>query len=132
MFAGVIAICVGETVSEMVQVFPIPNATFVYIRYWLGDQDIAWAMGVLYWYVWALIFATEMISGAHLLNYWNPGPVWPGLTFFFWVPCGLVALNLFRVDVSIKNCISLGIQLCSRPLSRGADRVDMPSRSTGG
>lgn len=101
VFAGFVAICVGETISEMVQVFPVPNAAFNYVKYWLGDEDIAWAIGTLYWYAWATIFAQQMISGANLLGYWVPGRFWSCVAFYFWVPLALITLNLFPVDVSI-------------------------------
>jgi amino acid permease len=114
-FVGVVAICFGETVSELVQVFPVPNATFVYVNFWLGDQDIAWATGTLYWYAWATIFAQEMISAAKLLGFWNPGTVWPGLIFYFLVPCSLVAINLFPVDVSARNLLYCWARMARRP-----------------
>jgi amino acid permease len=100
VFAGFVAICVGETISEMVQVFPVPNAAFNYVKYWLGDEDIAWAIGTLYWYAWATIFAQQMISAANLLGYWGPGRFWPCVTFYFLAPLALIMLNLFPVDVS--------------------------------
>jgi amino acid permease len=100
VFAGFVAICVGETISEMVQVFPVPNAAFNYVKYWLGDEDIAWAIGTLYWYAWATIFAQQMISAANLLGYWGPGRFWPCVAFYFWAPVALITLNLFPVDVS--------------------------------
>ena len=50
IFTGFIALCVGETVSEMVQVFPVPNLIFVYIDAWI-DEDVAWTIGLLYWCV---------------------------------------------------------------------------------
>ena len=45
---GIISICVLEGVSEMVQMFPAPNAIMEYIRAFV-DPDLAWVMGVAYW-----------------------------------------------------------------------------------
>lgn len=50
IFTGSIAVCVGETVSEFVQVFPVPNGVFAYIDAWI-DEDLGWIMGLLYWFV---------------------------------------------------------------------------------
>lgn len=47
---GVIAICVAECISELVQLFPAPNAIVEYIRH-LIDEDFGWAIGVAYWYL---------------------------------------------------------------------------------
>jgi yeast amino acid transporter len=98
ILAGAIAACVGETVGEMVQVFRVPNAIFAYIAAWV-DEDIAWVVGILYWYCWATILPEEMLSAAALIKYWNLEAPWPPLVFYFLVPSFLVALNLFPVYV---------------------------------
>jgi amino acid permease len=98
ILAGAIAVCVGETVGEMVQVFRIPNAIFEYTAAWV-DEDIAWVTGILYFYCWASILPEEMLSAAALAKYWELEPVWPPLVFYGLVPFFLVALNLFPVYV---------------------------------
>lgn len=45
---SIVAICVLEGVSEMIQIFPAPNAIMEYIRAFV-DPDLAWVMGVAYW-----------------------------------------------------------------------------------
>lgn len=45
---GVVAICVVEGVSEMIQMFPTPNATMEFVRAFV-DPDLAWVVGVAYW-----------------------------------------------------------------------------------
>jgi len=131
-FAGFVAICVGETLSEMVQVFPVPNAAFNYVKYWLGDEDVAWAIGTLYWYSWATIFAQQMISAANLFGYWCPGPFWPCITFYFFVPLALITLNLFPVDVSVP-CVLYLLALLKPGHSANKSRVPLLcARSSGG
>jgi amino acid permease len=50
---GFIAICVGETISELVQVWAVPNAIYEYISAFV-DRDLAAVVAVLYWYVFPL------------------------------------------------------------------------------
>ena len=47
---GVVAICVMECVSEMIQMFPTPNAIVEFVRI-LVDEDLAWVIGLGYWRV---------------------------------------------------------------------------------
>ena len=46
---ALIAICVMEGLSELVQLFPAPNAIVEYIKAFV-DEDLAWVCGVAYWY----------------------------------------------------------------------------------
>jgi len=52
---GVIAICVMESVSELVQLFPCPNAIVEYTRAFV-DRDLAWVVGIAYWYDYQPLF----------------------------------------------------------------------------
>ena len=45
---GVTAICVTEGISEMIQMFPTPNAIMEFVRVFV-DEDLAWVVGVAYW-----------------------------------------------------------------------------------
>lgn len=84
---GVIAICVSECISELVQHFPVPNAIVEYVRKFI-DEDFGWAIGIAYWYVrrvfarvgtysnrvtYASIFAAQNMAASHLSEYWG-GP----------------------------------------------------------
>lgn len=50
MILSVIAACIGETVSHLVQDFSTPNAVFEYV-YNFVDHELAWVVGFSYWYV---------------------------------------------------------------------------------
>jgi len=52
---GLVAIAVMEGVSEMVQLFPAPNAVVEYVKAFV-DADLAWALGVIYWSLTGLFF----------------------------------------------------------------------------
>ena len=45
---GVTAICAMEGISEMIQMFPTPNAMMEFVRIFV-DEDLAWVIGVAYW-----------------------------------------------------------------------------------
>ena len=45
---GIVAICVVEGVSELVQMFPAPNAIMEFVREFV-DPDLAWVVGFAYW-----------------------------------------------------------------------------------
>lgn len=45
---GVIIICIGETVSHLVQLFPAPNAIYEYVYHFV-DEELAWVVGIAYW-----------------------------------------------------------------------------------
>ena len=47
---GIVAICVMEGISEMIQCFPAPNALMEYVKAFV-DPDLAWVVGVMYWYI---------------------------------------------------------------------------------
>ena len=46
---GIVAICVMEGISEMIQMFPTPNALMEFVRAFV-DADLAWVVGIAYWY----------------------------------------------------------------------------------
>lgn len=45
---AVVAICVMECISEMIQMFPTPNAIMEFVRVFV-DRDLAWVVGIAYW-----------------------------------------------------------------------------------
>lgn len=47
MLLGLTALSVSETVSELVQKFPAPNAVFEYVATFI-DEDLAWPVGIAY------------------------------------------------------------------------------------
>jgi amino acid permease len=45
---GIIGICVVESLSELTQLFPAPNAIVEYVRAFI-DEDLGWVIGIAYW-----------------------------------------------------------------------------------
>jgi yeast amino acid transporter len=67
---GIISISVMEGVSEMIQLFPAPNAVVEYVKAFV-DVDLAWVIGIAYWYVKSLNrsdLANGLTSGTHMLR----------------------------------------------------------------
>ena len=46
---GIVLICVMGGISEMIQMFPTPNAPMEFVRAFV-DEDLAWVVGIAYWY----------------------------------------------------------------------------------
>lgn len=45
---GFVAICTMEGISELIQMFPAPNAIMEYVRAFV-DPDLAWVVGIAFW-----------------------------------------------------------------------------------
>lgn len=45
---GIVVICVMECISELIQMFPTPNAIVEFVRIFV-DEDLAWVIGLGYW-----------------------------------------------------------------------------------
>ncbi|KAI0009693.1 amino acid permease-domain-containing protein [Xylariaceae sp. FL0662B] len=94
---GIIAVFVGETISEFVQVFPAPNGIFEYVHAFV-DEELAWVVTVCYWYSYTSIFALQMFVAADLLRYWGQqDSIWSLLVFYGFGPFLLFFLNLSGV-----------------------------------
>jgi amino acid transporter len=106
---GVVAICVGETVSELVQLFPTPNAIFEYTRAFI-DEDWAWIATILYWYCYATTFAFQLLGTANLLDYWEISSTWQLFICYGIGPWILMILNLLPVQVS-RNDHDIGTEV---------------------
>ena len=104
---GCIAICVGETVSEFVQLWGVPNAVYEYVAAFV-DEDVAWVVAILYWYSFASAAAVQMLSAAKLMLYWQPENWLPPMIFFGLVPWFLFILNMAGVQVSRALSLLLG------------------------
>ncbi|KAF7502286.1 hypothetical protein GJ744_006165 [Endocarpon pusillum] len=114
--AGLIAIAVMEGVSEMVQLFPAPNAVVEYVKAFV-DIDLAWVVRVAYWYTYSAIFATQIIAAAGFSSYWNFPQCWQTIVFYILSPIVILAINFAGVKWygyveafggSLKLCMVLG------------------------
>ena len=121
---GIIAVAVMEGVSEMVQLFPAPNAIVEYIEAFV-DPDLALVMGIAYWlvttlcaplikastadvrfsrYTYASIFATQIITAANISAYWHLAQIWQTLAFYVAAPIVILGVNFAGVEVRSLTC----------------------------
>lgn len=95
---GLVAVCVAETISELVQLWTVPNAVYYYVKYFV-DTEAAWVVTGLYWYSYAAIFAVQMLSAAKLVQFWDLTAIWPPFIFYLMVPIVLLSINLAGIRV---------------------------------
>jgi yeast amino acid transporter len=120
---GVLAISVMECVSEFTQLFPAPNAIVEIVAAFV-DEDLAWVVGIAYWYIdsdirelltlrltsdtrytYASIFANQLVEAAGLSSYWGLATIWQILGFYFLAPIVIIGINLCGVKVSLFSVI---------------------------
>ncbi|KAG8158674.1 hypothetical protein KVR01_011796 [Diaporthe batatas] len=96
MILSVIAACIGDTVSHLVQLFPTPNAVFEYV-YNFVDHELGWVVGFSYWYAWVTTFALEMLTAASITQFWGLDHVGIGVIFYVAVPVFCIVINSINV-----------------------------------
>ncbi|KAL8377330.1 hypothetical protein RB595_008155 [Gaeumannomyces hyphopodioides] len=113
---GTVAVAVGETVAELVQLFPVPNAIFEYVDTFV-DHDAAWAVGVLYWFTYASIVPYQVLNATKMLRFWLGSNSEASLRIFAAIaPFVLLIINLADVVVfgwieTISGAIKLALVL---------------------
>ncbi|KAK0645438.1 amino acid permease-domain-containing protein [Cercophora newfieldiana] len=94
---GLVAVCVAETVSELTQLWTVPNAVYYYIKYFV-DTEAAWVVTALYWYSYSAVFAVQMLGAANLVQFWDLTAIWPPFIFYLIVPILLLSINLAGIS----------------------------------
>ncbi|KAL2011103.1 hypothetical protein VTN00DRAFT_3821 [Thermoascus crustaceus] len=116
---GIVAICVSECISELVQQFPVYNAVVEYVRVFV-DEDLGWVVGVAYWYMFASVFAVQNLAAASLSQYWGLDQTWQTLAFYVFAPLVILILNFLGVFYYgivesiggfLKICLVLGVSV---------------------
>ncbi|KAG6360993.1 hypothetical protein INS49_009212 [Diaporthe citri] len=91
LILSVIAACIGDTVSHLVQLFPTPNAVFEYV-YNFVDHELGWVVGTP-----GLRRSLEMLTAASITEYWGLDHVAIGVIFYVTVPVFCVVINSINV-----------------------------------
>ena len=91
IIVGFTAICVMESIGEMVQLFPTPNFMSEVVRTFV-DEELGLVVELLYWSSHALIYSGLVISAVNLTDYWNSSYA---IKTILWtaIPIGLIVLN---------------------------------------
>ncbi|KAF2144336.1 uncharacterized protein K452DRAFT_223312 [Aplosporella prunicola CBS 121167] len=83
--------------TEMSSYLPIPGCSMAYYGDRFFSPSLGFALGWMYWYVFAITVPAEITVGSLVIEYWNPPvniAVW--ITILFVV---IIALNCFPVGV---------------------------------
>lgn len=89
---GLVAIAVMEGLSEMIELWPVSNAMMEFVNQFV-DPDLAVVVGIAYWYSYASIFATMVMSTAQFTEYWQLAQAWQTLVLFIICPLVLLGIN---------------------------------------
>ncbi|KAL9072164.1 MAG: hypothetical protein Q9161_003785 [Pseudevernia consocians] len=57
------------------------------------DEDLAWVVGVAYWYTYAATFATQIVAAASFTEYWGLAQVYQTVFFYFVAPFAILFIN---------------------------------------
>lgn len=83
-----------QVVGEMATYLPIPGGLTVYAKRYVSD-DVAFALGLNYWFGSAITICAEASAAAVVIQYWTTSvnvAVWITIILF-----GILALNIFSV-----------------------------------
>lgn len=98
---GLVGICVVEGLSEMIQMFPAPNAIVEYVRHFV-DPDLAWVIGISYWYTNASLFLTLVLAAAEFYDFWEEDEQNNTVrvaVFYIFAPVVMLFINFWGVKV---------------------------------
>ncbi|PYH92925.1 amino acid transporter [Aspergillus ellipticus CBS 707.79] len=108
---GVVVCAVNECIAELTQQFPVYNSIVEYVRTFV-DDDLGWAIGLLYWYAYAATFSSQSAMAATILEYWGLPQAWRALICYALIPFILFLLNLtgvfwYGVVETVGGCLKL-------------------------
>ncbi|KAJ5160876.1 uncharacterized protein N7482_007880 [Penicillium canariense] len=95
---GLLAWLVMQCIAEMLTLWPISGALVEYVGTFV-DEDLGIAVGIAYWFTYAMSFAALIVAGAGVLDYWDPGKAIQGTVMFFLVPLFIIFFNSFGVQI---------------------------------
>ncbi|KAF2627713.1 hypothetical protein BU25DRAFT_341274 [Macroventuria anomochaeta] len=93
---GALAWGVMQCIAEMLCIWPISGALNVYVAEFV-DAELGIAVGVAYWYTYAISFAALIAASAGIAEYWQTPKGIQGGVLFFLIPAVLVLINAFGI-----------------------------------
>jgi amino acid transporter len=94
-FVGTIVFSVMVSLGEMVTYIPVAGAFTAFAARFV-DPSLAFAMGWIYWFSWAITFALELTVAGLIIQYWHSGLSIGIFIAVFWVV--FTATNLVPVS----------------------------------
>ncbi|KAH7401698.1 amino acid permease/ SLC12A domain-containing protein [Pyrenochaeta sp. MPI-SDFR-AT-0127] len=95
---GFLAWGVMQCISEMLCIWPISGALTVYVTEFV-DVELGIAVGVAYWFTYAISFAALTTATAGIAEYWDTAKGIQGAVLFFLIPSLLVVINAFGIEI---------------------------------
>ncbi|KAJ5633583.1 proline-specific permease [Penicillium herquei] len=134
LLVGILSWAVMQCISELLCIWPVPGALPMYVSEFV-DPELGVAVGVAYWFQYAMCYATLLPSAATELGFW-PGishnkAILGGVVYFS-IPVFLVLMNMLKIEIygflevvtgSIKMLFLLIIIVVLIAINRG---VGMP------
>ncbi|KAL4962699.1 amino acid permease/ SLC12A domain-containing protein [Aspergillus stella-maris] len=93
----ILVFCVITGTTEFTSYLPVPGSSVAYFGNRFCSRSMGFALGWMYYYIFAITVPSEITAAALVLEYWDtPVPVAGWITIFLVV---IVALNYFPVQV---------------------------------
>ncbi|KAH6885938.1 putative proline-specific permease [Thelonectria olida] len=121
LLVGALAWAVMQCIAEMLCIWPVPGALSSYVASFI-DPELGIAVGVAYWFTYAVSFSALMSIAASELAFWggDDTAIKGGIVYLL-IPLCLVLLNAFEVEIygwfevitgSLKAIFLLIITIC--------------------
>ncbi|KAH3913113.1 hypothetical protein HBI56_087620 [Parastagonospora nodorum] len=95
---GTLAWGVMQCIAEMLCIWPISGALSAYVTEFV-DVELGIAVGVAYWFTYAISFAALVAATAGIADFWDTPKGIQGGVLFFLVPAVLVVINAFGIEL---------------------------------
>ncbi|KAF2027485.1 hypothetical protein EK21DRAFT_102555 [Setomelanomma holmii] len=95
---GLLAWGVMQCIAEMLCIWPISGALSTYVTEFV-DVELGIAVGVAYWFTYAISFAALVAATAGIAEYWDTPKGIQGGVLFFLVPTLLIIINAFGIQL---------------------------------
>lgn len=96
---GFLAWGVMQCIAELLCIWPISGALSTYVSEFV-DAELGIAVGVAYWFTYAISFAALVAATAGEAEYWETPKGIQGGILFFLIPLFLLILNAFGIEVN--------------------------------
>ncbi|KAF4827276.1 Arginine permease CAN1 [Colletotrichum tropicale] len=113
VLVGLLAWAVMQCVTELLCIWPVPGALSVYVGTFV-DHELGIAVGVAYWFTYAVSFSALIATSSALMNFWidqsNQG-LSVGIVYVL-IPIMMVFVNAFGIEIyGLVEVVTGGIKI---------------------